>query len=92
MASLPDDHPVWRYMNPTEAHCFITGMVPTHIDKLNEFISWYDKQIQVVYEMKQKGQTNQNDEIKIEDQGDWGVLLLNLSHGEKKFKQIMKKH
>ena len=45
MTSLPSDHPVWRYSNPTEAHCFMLAVIPTNVEKINEFISWYDNQI-----------------------------------------------
>jgi hypothetical protein len=72
MASLPDNHPVWQYSNPAEAHCFMMGMIPTHIEKLNEFISWYDKQIEIIYEIKQKYTTHPTIENAGEAPGDWG--------------------
>ena len=36
MRNLPNDHPVWRYVNATEAHCFNRGIIPTQNEKLNE--------------------------------------------------------
>ena len=56
MASLPPNHPVWRWENSTEAYCLITGLLPTPIKQICEFVEWYDKQIYVIYEMKQKRQ------------------------------------
>ncbi len=80
MASLPDNHPVWRYSNPTEAHCFMMGMIPTHIEQLKEFISWYDKQIEVVYEIKQQGKTNPHYRFHLVFARSHALILLGPGH------------
>jgi hypothetical protein len=81
MASLPPNHPVWRWENSTEAYCLlITGLLSTHIQQINEFDAWYDKQIYVIYELKQKRQRDyclthhhdQRDQHDHRDQDDWG--------------------
>jgi hypothetical protein len=80
MASLPPNQPVWRWENSTEAYCLITGLLPTHIQQISEFVAWYDKQIYVVYEIKQKRQRDyclthqhdQRDQHDHRDQDDWG--------------------
>jgi hypothetical protein len=70
MANLPPDHPVWRWVNSTEAYCEITGVLPTHCKELIEFISWYNRQVEVVYELNQK--TNLKSTNKLDSPGDWG--------------------
>jgi hypothetical protein len=70
MTHLPYDHPVWRWVNSTEAYCEITGVIPTHIQELNEFISWYNDQVEVAYELKQK--TNLKNTTALDSPGDWG--------------------
>ena len=68
MRNLPDDHPVWRYMQPTDAYCYIYGINTREVNGLEGFITWYDTQIHVMHEMQGRIMEPDHDD----DRQDWG--------------------
>jgi hypothetical protein len=52
MRNLPNDHPVWRYMQPTDTYCYIHGINTRDVNRLDGFIKWYDTHIHVMHEMQ----------------------------------------
>jgi hypothetical protein len=63
METLPNNHEVWEYVNPTRAF-FTKDKSNTYLenDTLKHFIDWYDYQVYMVAELKgiQYGQEETN--------------------------------
>ncbi len=63
IATLPNNHEVWEYVNPTKAF-FTKDKSNTYLDKetLTHFIDWYDYQVYMLAELKEnqynQGETN----------------------------------
>jgi hypothetical protein len=75
MTNLPDDYPVWQYMNPTDTYCHIHGIDTTATNRLDEFIKGYNTHIHVMNEMKAKIRKPHHDpDAQVDDHHDWGSL------------------